>query len=424
MTSNTPSQPRSAQLAVDGGVPVRTAPFPSVGSSDGRTLGDEEIAALTRVIHSGQLNSTVGGEARQFEREFADYYGVAHAATSSSGTAAIHLAVAAADPEPGDEIITTGLSDAGTVLPILSQNAVPVFADVDPHTGNLDPEDVRRKITSRTKAIIVVHLFGVPAPVAELREIADEHGLLLIEDCAQAYLTRCAPNEALAGTVGHLGCFSLQQSKHITAGDGGITISNDHQLARRARLFADKAWPRDTDERTHLFLGLNYRMTELQAAVARAQLGKLAGVVDARRKSAEVMTAAIEPLAGLTSAPSEGATYWLFPVFIDPDEAGADGHRYAEALQAEGIPAGGGYIARPLYLTPLFTEARTYGESGYPLTSHPAQTYAPGLAPNTESLITDGRLLVLQWNERYTDDDVADIATALRKVHTALRNPR
>lgn len=413
------STPRH-QLAADGGTPVRTAPFPSVGSAAGRTLGDEEIAALTRVIHSGQLNSTVGEETRRFEGEFADYYRVAHAVTSSSGTAAIHLAVAAVDPEPGDEIITTGLSDAGTVLPILAQNAIPVFADVDPRTGNLDPEDVRRKITPRTKAIIVVHLFGVPAPVAELRAIADEHDLLLIEDCAQAYLTQCAPDDALAGTVGHLGCFSLQQSKHITAGDGGITISNDARLARRARLFADKAWPRDTDERTHLFLGLNYRMTELQAAVARAQLDKLAGVVDDRRKSADVLTAAIGPLAGLTTAPSEGATYWLYPVFIDPAEAGADGHRYAEALAAEGIPASGGYIQRPLYLTPLLTEARTYGESGYPLTSHPTQTFAPGLAPNTESLITDGRLMVIQWNERYTDDDVADIVAALRKVHAAL----
>lgn len=410
------SLPGNQQLALEGGSPVRTSRFPSVWAADGRTLGDDEIAGLIRVIRSGRLNSTVGTEVRDFEREFADYFDVAHAVTSSSGTAAIHLAVAAVNPEPGDEIITTGLSDAGTVLPILAQNAVPVFADVDPRTGNLDPEAVLQKITPRTKAIIVVHLFGVPARVAELRAIADDHGLLLIEDCAQAYLTRCMPNGAHAGTVGHLGCFSLQQSKHITAGDGGITITNDDRLARRARLFADKAWPRDTDERTHLFLGLNYRMTELQAAVARAQLGKLAGVVDDRRKSAEQLTSVIAPLAGLTPAPSHGNTYWQFPIVVDPESSGGDAHRYAEALAAEGIPALGGYLARPLYLNPLFTERKTYGTSGYPLTARRVQTYAPGLCRHTEALI-GSRLLVIAWNERYTTDDVDDIATALRKVH-------
>ena len=410
------------KLAEQGGTPIRTRAFPSVSDAAGRRLGRPEIAALERVIRSGQLNSTVGGETRAFEGEFAEYYGVDHAVASSSGTSALHLAVAAVNPEPGDEIITTGLSDAGTVLPILSQNAVPVFADVSADSGNLDVESVRSLITERTRAIIAVHLFGQPAPVAELRALADEHRLILIEDCAQAYLTRCAPDGALAGTLGHLGCFSLQQSKHITAGDGGVTISDDHELARRARLFADKAWPRDTDERTHLFLGLNYRMTELQAAVAREQLHKLSGVVDDRRKAAESLTSALNLLPGLTSGLSEGAAYWLLPVFVDPAVAGADAHRYAAALAAEGIPANGGYIQRPLYLTPLFTERNTYGSSGYPLIAPPAssvQDFTPGLCPVTESLINE-RLFVLAWNENYTADDVADIVTAVQKVHTAL----
>jgi dTDP-4-amino-4,6-dideoxygalactose transaminase len=394
-----------------------------VSGPAGRTLGDEEVAAVTRVVRSGKLNSTVGTETVEFEQEFADYYGVPHAVASSSGTSAIHLAVAAVDPDPGDEIITTSLSDAGTVLPILAQNAVPVFADVDPLTGNLDPAGVRARITARTKAIIVVHLFGIPAPVAELREITDAHGLVLIEDCAQAYLTRCAPDGALAGTVGHLGCFSLQQSKHITAGDGGITITADDALARRARLFADKAWPRDTDERTHLFLGLNYRMTELQAAVARTQLGRLAGVVEDRRKTADSLTAAIAPLVGLTAAPPDGTSYWQFPVFVDEALAGDNGHGYAEALIAEGIPASGGYIQRPLYLTPLFTQMRTYGSSGFPLTMPTAPRYAAGLCPRAEELIVGGGLLVISWNERYTADDVADIGEAVHKVHAAFTSP-
>ncbi len=415
--------PNNPKLAIDCGRPVRSTPFPAVSNAAGRRLGDEEVIALERVIRSGQLNSTIGAETRTLEREFADYYGVAHVVASSSGTAAIHLAVAAVDPRPGDEIITTGLSDAGTVLPILAQNAVPVFADVDSATGNIDVDSVRERITGRTRAIIAVHLFGQPAPVAELRALADEHGIVLIEDCAQAYLTRCSPNDALAGTVGHIGCFSLQQSKHITAGDGGLTIGNDEVLLRRARLFADKAWPRDTNERTHLFLGANYRMTELQAAVARAQLPKLADVVGGRRKAAEPLTVALGEWAGLAPGTDAGATYWLFPVFIDAEQAGADAHRYAAALQAEGIPASSGYIRLPLYLTPVLAERRTYGDSGYPLSSPPADEvprYERGLCPRTEALIGE-RLMVVGWNENYSDDDVADIIAAFDKVHTAFR---
>ncbi len=408
-------------LAVDGGVPVRSSPFPSVGNASGRTLGEEELEGLRRVLASGQLNSTTGGETRALEAEFAAYYGVGAAVASSSGTAALHLAVAAVDPEPGDEIITTPITDAGTVLPILMQNAVPVFADVDPVTGNLDVDSVRRAITSRTRAICVVHLFGSPAPVAALRRLADAHGLVLIEDCAQAYLTRC-PDGRLAGTVGDIGCFSLQQSKHITAGDGGLCISDNPALARRMRLFADKGWPRDTDERTHLFLSTNYRMTELQAAVARAQLLKLAGVVGDRRAGAQRLSEALRPLAGLCTPPDEGGmSYWQYPLVVDPALAGGTCHDYGKALAAEGIPANGGYLTRPVYRTPVLAERRTYGESGYPLSVPPAREvprYDAGLCPVAESLI-DERLLVLSWNERYTGRDVDDIATAVTKVHRA-----
>lgn len=418
MTATTATDPRiTEELALNGGAPVRTAPFPSVGESSGRRIGDEEIAAVTEVLRSGKLNSTVGTRTREFEKAFGELYGVDHVVASTSGTSAIHLAVAAVDPNPGDEIITTGLSDAGTVLPILSQNAIPVFADVNPLTGHLDPASVRSKITDRTRAIIAVHLFGVAAPVEELRALADEHDIVLIEDCAQAYLTRTASGR-LAGTVGHLGCFSLQQSKHITAGDGGLTITNDAALGRRARLFVDKAWPRDTNERTHLFLGLNYRMTELQAAVAHAQLAKLEGVVGDRQRLAAPLVDVVASLPGLTPAKAEGTAWWLFPIFVDPEAAGGDAFAWGKALQAEGIGASPGYIAHPLYLNAVLAEARTYGTSGYPI-AEVADRYAPGLCPETEKLISGGTMMVLPWNENYTEADVADIAAALQKVSRA-----
>ena len=410
----------TGRLAIDGGTPVRRTPFVTFNEAGGRTLGDEEIEAAERVIRSGMLSCTWGAETPALEREFAELVGSRHAVAASSGTAALHLAVAAVDPEPGDEIITTPISDFGTVIPILAQNAVPVFADVDPRTGIIDPDSVLSKITPRTRAIIAVHLFGIPAPVARLREIADEHGITLVEDCAQAYLTEPEPGR-YAGGYGTVGCFSLQQTKHITAGDGGLVVTDDEAIARRMRLFADKGWPRESGVRTYEFLGMNYRMTELVAAVARAQLHKLRGVVDRRRDAALKFTELVGDLPGVSlPADPASATYWMLPVVLDPELAGGDNQAWTAALRAEGILCGPGYIPRPLHLTDALTHRRTYGVSAFPIAD---VHYGPGLCPVAERMV-DSTLFTLAWNENYTDDDVTDIATAVRKVHTGLGDAR
>ncbi|WP_199565221.1 DegT/DnrJ/EryC1/StrS family aminotransferase [Spongiactinospora rosea] len=270
---------------------------------DRRSLGDEEVAAAERVIRSGMLNSVWGTGAREIEREMREMYGSRHAIACSSGTAALHLSVVAAAPDPGDEIITTPITDFGTVAPILAQNAVPVFADVDPADGNLDPAAVAALIGPRARAVMAVHLFGAPARMGELRALADEHGLTLIEDCAQAWPAE-SPDGALVGRTGQVGCFSLQQWKHITCGDGGLVITDDDGLARRMRLFSDKGWDRAAG-RPHANFGLNYRMTELSAAVARAQLAKLPGVVAARHRTAELPAAgAARAVRGRAAAPA------------------------------------------------------------------------------------------------------------------------
>jgi perosamine synthetase len=380
--------------------------FPSMADAAGRTLGAEEIDALTRVIRSGMLSSVWGTEVKALEREVAAFAGAAFGVAASSGTAALHLAVAAVAPDPGDEIVTTPISDFGTIAPILAQNAVPVFADVDPLTGNLDPDSVRKALTERTKAILVVHLFGAPAPVAALKALADEHGIALIEDCAQAW----TPG---AGTAGAVGCFSFQQWKHITCGDGGVAVTDDEGLARRMRLFADKGWPRETG-RHHISFGLNYRMTELAGAVARAQLLKLPGVLERRRDSARRL---IERLDGLPlHLPSDVDTHawWLFPIVVP----GGGNQAIAQALAAQGIPARAGYLAEPLHCAPALTTEPVYGTSRYPLTVPPASrepVYGWGTQPEAERLITD-TLVVVDWNEAYTTDHVDRIADALRKV--------
>ena len=168
-------------------------------------------------------------------------YGADLAVASTSGTAAIHIAIGAINPEPGDEIITAPITDGGTIVPILYQNAIPVFADID-RTYNMDPASVERQITPRTKAILVVHLFGNPCDMDAMVDIACRHGLWLIEDCSQAHQTTYKGR--LLGYLGDVGCFSLQQSKHMTTGDGGVTITNNLALANRLINFRDKGWNR------------------------------------------------------------------------------------------------------------------------------------------------------------------------------------
>ncbi|MGI5291850.1 DegT/DnrJ/EryC1/StrS family aminotransferase [Nonomuraea polychroma] len=384
----------------------------------GRTLGDEEVAALDRVIRSGMLNSVWGTEARALEREVAELYDSRHAIACSSGTAALHLSVVAAAPDPGDEIITTPITDFGTVAPILAQNAVPVFADVDPSDGNLDPDAVAALIGPRTRAIMVVHLFGAPARIGELRALADAHGLTLIEDCAQAWLAELPGGGRYAGTAGHVGTLSLQQWKHITCGDGGLTITSDDELARRMRLFTDKGWDRAAG-RSHESLGLNYRMTELQAAVARAQLAKLPGVVESRRRTAVELIEALRRMGRRDRATMrlarpdgseveivlprpDGHAWWLFPLVLP----GGDAPELAAHLSAAGIPARPGYLKEPLNQAPLW-ERPVYGASRYPL-----EGYRPAPCPEAERLV-GSTLLIIDWNEHYTSEHVKVIAHAI-----------
>ena len=411
-------------LARDGGPPVRESPLPSVSTAAGRRLGEEEIRALEEVIRSGKLNRTVAPDSRvaAFEHAFAAWLGVGQAVASTSGTSALHLAVAAIDPNPGDEIIVTPITDFGSVIPILAQNAVPVFADVLPGTWCMDPESVRANITDRTRAIIVVHLFGQPADLDPILAIAAERDIPVIEDCSQAY--GATYKGRAVGTFGSLGCFSLQQSKHITCGDGGVTVTNDPDLARRMRLFADKGWPREGEIRTHLFYGLNYRMTELQGAVALAQLPKLDAVIASRRRAAHLLEELLAGVPGISlpALPGNGeSVYWLFPVDVDTDALGVSVDELATAIAAEGIPATPGYVM-PLYLTPALAEGRTYGDSHFPFdspyTGRSYRDYREGLCPVAESM--GQRMFTVPINENFTDDDVRDIATAIRKVVTAL----
>jgi len=414
---------KMSQLAILGGTPVRRHPFPHIGDASGRTLGAEELSLLREVIESGKLNRGQGTKVAQLEKEFASFYGAKHCVASTSGTAAIHVALGALNPEPGSEIITAPITDIGTVIPILLQNCIPVFADTDAETLNLDPRDLERKITDRTRAIIPVHLTGAPCDMDPIMQLAERYDLCVIEDCSQAYLTEYKGRRV--GTIGHCGCFSLQQSKHITTGDGGLTITNDDRLAERMALFANKGWPHyGQGGRDYVMFGVNYRMTELQAAVALAQLAKLPGVVAARQQRARLLTSLIEGLPGLkTPRVPQGSThtYWFYPLLLDQKVLGLSTDAFAKALSAEGIPASAHYIGKPIFLYDVLRHQTIYGSSHCPWECRAGglrSDYVPGACPGSEKGLDD--LIVLPMNERFTEDDVRDIAAAIRKVHAAL----
>jgi dTDP-4-amino-4,6-dideoxygalactose transaminase len=393
-----------------------------------RELGEPELALLRDVIDSGILNCTRGTQVKAFEQAFAARYDVPHARAVTSGTAAIHTAIAAVDPDPGDEIVTTPVTDMGAITPILYQQAIPIFADVDPVTLNVTPESVAARITSRTRAVIVTHLFGNPCDVARIRAVAATRHIPVIEDCAQAYLA--TQHGRLVGTIGTIGAFSLQQGKHMTTGEGGVVIASDPGVARRMRLFSDKAWGYGDPDPDHYFLALNYRMTDLQGAVARAQLEKLDDVVARRRRTAADLTERLADLPGLTlPEPLPGAThsYWKYPIIVDPELVRGGADLLGASLKAAGVSCAPRYIKKPAFECRIFKERRTYGRSRCPWSCreregggavvYDARDY-PGTTRGLE------RVVVLPWSESYGEHHVSFIAGAVRAVVRKLTTVR
>ena len=405
------------RLAIHGGDPV----CPERITRSGERFGDDEIALLTDVVRSQKLNCNAGTRVKEFARAFAEYMGAKHCTMVTSGTAAIHIALGACDLNPGDEVITAPITDMGTIYPILAQNAVPVFADVDPATLCMDPADVERRITSRTRVLMPVHLTGNACDMAGMLGLAKRHGLLVVEDCSQAYNAKFDGRKV--GTMGDLGCFSLNQSKHISCGDGGMTITSNDVLGERVQLFADKAWPRSGDRRDHLFLAPNYRVTELQAAVALAQLRKLDRITDARRGLGDLLTDLISGAPDVRVRrvhPGGECTYWFYWFSVDAAIRGD----FVRALNAEGVPCSAGYIPKPVYLYDVLREKKTYGDSHFPYGCPPFRDpeneieYAEGLCPVTERVLRE--MVRISLNEFWGEDDVRATATAIHKVATHL----
>ena len=410
---------KDSKLAIDGGTPVRTTPFP------GRDpFGEDDEREVLEALRSGNLFFATGTKVHTFEDRFAELYGVGHAVASTSGTSALHVALGAVNPEPGDEVITTSMSDMGTVAPIVQQNAIPVFADLDLGTMNITPATVEPLITDRTRAVIVVHCWGQPADMDGFMALARKHdGLRIIEDCSQAHLTRYKGR--LAGTIGDIAGFSLQASKHLNCGDGGVTITDDEELGARATVFVDKGcdWTKDRKYRLRYhFIAPCYRMTELQGAVLLAQLKRLPWIVKQRQTLGDKLVGMLQDIPGIhppTRVEGVEHSYWSFPVRVDWGALGTTREEFGQAITAEGGPGGGAWIGKPLYMYEALAERRAFGTSHLPwvgLDRPEPPPYRQGLCPNAEKAFE--QLYSFGFNERFTEADIADIAAAFRKVAT------
>ncbi|HEY8313559.1 MAG TPA: DegT/DnrJ/EryC1/StrS family aminotransferase [Candidatus Baltobacteraceae bacterium] len=399
----------------------KTIELASDQDASGRNLGAEEIAMVSDAIRSGTLTSTKGTFVKTLETRFAQMLGVKAAFACSSGTAAMHCAVAAVDPSPGDEIITTPITDMGALAPILYQGAIPVFADVDPRTCNVNAATIEPCIGSRTKAIVVTHLFGNPCEMDEIMALADRHGIPVIEDCAQAFMASyCGRN---VGTYGTVGAFSLQQGKHITTGEGGLVVTNDEAVARRLYLFINKAWGYGDPNPDHYFLALNYRMSELCGAVAVAQLEKLQYVVERRIALAAQLDDMLDCVPGISTPyvlPGATHTYWKYCIRADTRAIPDGVVGIARLLKESNIFTVPRYIQKPAFMCEVFQKRRTFGNSGFPFTLARPEVldYRIGRFPGTVEALEN--ILVIPWNDRFSETDVRFIATAIRNSVSAL----
>jgi perosamine synthetase len=390
--------------------------LPSDQEASGRTFGEEELALLAQAIRSGTLFSVKGTFVKTLEKQFAGTLGVKHAYACASGTAAVHSAIAAINPKPGAEIVTSPITDMGALTPILYQGAIPVFADVDPKTCNVTARTIESCLSERTRAIIVTHLFGNPCDMAEIMELARSHHIPVIEDCAQAFLARY--DNDFVGTIGTIGCFSLQQGKHITTGEGGLVVTNDPDLARRIFLFVNKGWGYGDAEPDHYFLALNYRMSELQGAVAVAQLPKLEGVVESRIAMATKLTEKLRDLVGIETPSVDRRrvhTYWKYCLRIDGKRVRGGAVELGKLLANRGIASVPRYIQKPAFMCEVFQKQRTFGDTNYPfgLARPEAMNYDASKFLGTFAALEG--ILVLPWNERYTDEHVNYIARSLHE---------
>lgn len=345
------SKAASDSLALSGGTPTCNFSWPGWPVHDER-----EETALLEVLRSGEW--WYGERVRQFEQEFAAFQGAAFGVSCTNGTTALEMGLRALGILAGDEVIVPPYSFIATASAVVTVGAIPVFADIEPGTLCLDPDDVARKITARTRAIIPVHVAGRFADMERINEVAESHNLAVMEDAAHAWGSEWKGRGA--GTLGQCGTFSFQVSKNMTAGEGGILVTDDESVADLCRSFSHCGRAKGSAWYDHDNLGSNLRITEFQAALLLAQLSRLEEQVQRRACSAELLDEALAGVPGIQRlAPAPDMTrrsYHMYIFRLNEAELDLTRSRFLEALVAEGVPASAGWY-RPLYRNGVFANA-------------------------------------------------------------------
>ena len=396
-------------LAINGGPKAKRTPFPVR-----KRHGELEKKYLNEVIDSDVLFFFIGTKVHEFQKGFAAMYGRKHCIACSSGTAAVHIALATLELSPGTEVITSAITDMGSLTGLLYQGLVPVFADIEPETLNMDPVSVRRCITEKTRAILVVHHSGLAANMDALLALGREFNLPIVEDCAQAYGTTWKGKRA--GSMAPISAFSLNHFKHISCGSGGMVLTDDDRLRYLASLFLDKCYQREEKIRNPFFLAPNYQMTELQGAVALAQLERVESITTRRNQLGTWLNELLAEAPGIMPQrvpPGCFHSYFLYLFKLDLPALRCTAKEFAAALSAEGVPNEAHLITggRPVYLYDIFHKRSAFPGSTMPFGD---RLYRRGDCPVAEDAFN--RWITMNLYEHYTDRDIEEIAFGIGKV--------
>lgn len=423
-----------SKLAILGGNKIRTKLFPAYN-----TIDKNEEEAVLKVLRSGKLSQFLGcwhddfygGEyVNKLENEWAKYFGVKHAISVNSATSALYAAIGAIGLEPGEEVIVSPYTMAASATAPLIYNGIPVFADIDEKTFIIDPKSIEKHITRKTRAIIVVDIFGHPYDADVINKIAKDNKLFVIEDCAQAPGAKYKGK--FAGTLGDIGIFSLNYHKHIHCGEGGILVTDNDELAERLRLIrnhAEAVVEAKGVKRLDNMMGFNFRMTELEAAVAGEQLKKLNSLLLRRRENVKYIEEQLSKYDFLEMPKvMEGCehSYYVHGIKYNEKKIGIARDVFVNAVKAEltsfelreteGVKFNSGYI-KPLYLLPMFKQRMGYGKKHYPFKLRPEREYFKGLCPVVEDMYENKMIIHEMMVPSMNKEDMDDFIAAIDKVY-------
>jgi perosamine synthetase len=425
-----------SKLALLGGPPVRSRPFPAY-----KVLGEEEKAAVGRVIDSGILSRFLGvwhpdffggPEVQAFEQEWKSITGTRHAISVNSCTSGLYAAVGAVGAGPGDEVVVSPYTMTASATAALIFNAVPVFADIDPVTYTISAETIAPRITERTKAIIVVHIFGQAADMDPIMDLARSRGIKVIEDCAQAPFVAYKGRQV--GSLGDVGVFSLNYHKHIHTGEGGICTTDNDDLAERIQLIRNHAEAvvaaKGTKNIVNM-IGFNFRLGEIEAAIGRVQLGRGPAFIAQRKDNVRYLEDRLADVPGITMpqiGPGGDHVYYVHALSYDEAANGVSRDLFVRAVKAElaptelreheGVLMGQGYV-KPLYLQSIFQQMIGYGTVQCPFRCPHyggVANYQAGLCPNAEDAHFNRIITHEMIRPPMTKADLNDVADAFHKV--------